>query len=389
MNPNLSLRFSPGPCARTPVRKLVRMRAGAPSRAGGFTLIEVMVSTVVALFAALAIIQTFAVAESYRRTGASGGDASFNGAIGTSLIAHDASLAGYGINSSAYLGCLASGMDVSSTTNRNFSFTLAPALITPALSAQQADSITLVASNTSSIPGPLALTVAQSSPTSNYTVATAFGVTAGDVLLLAQAGGTTCTVVQATNTPISGSINQSTILHASGTYALNGSNYRARYNPSGGIGPTWSTSAVLMDLGPAPVVNTYYILNNTTLYLHQPVSGQIDQAVASNVVQMRALYGKDTNADGIVDTWNTTAPASATDWANVLAIRVALAARSVQPALPNAAGVCTATPAAPVVTWEDGSTTTLDVSATANWQCYRYKVFHVTTSLRNLIWTPS
>jgi hypothetical protein len=31
----------------------------------------------------------------------------------------------------------------------------------------------------------------------------------------------------------------------------------------------------------------------------------------------------------------------------------------------------------------------MDVTAVPNWQCYRYRVFHLTVSLRNLIWTPS
>jgi hypothetical protein len=41
------------------------------------------------------------------------------------------------------------------------------------------------------------------------------------------------------------------------------------------------------------------------------------------------------------------------------------------------------------VTWDDGTTTVLDLSANASWKCYRYRVFHMTASLRNSIWTPS
>jgi type IV pilus assembly protein PilW len=218
--------------------------------------------------------------------------------------------------------------------------------------------------------------------TSDYQVVNPFGITTGDVVLLAQAGQP-CTLAEATNTPTNGTPgNQNTVKHASG-------GARGRYNPFGGLGPAYGTSAVLMDLGAAPSVNTYYIRNNTLL-VDQLVTGQLAQPIAANLVQLKALYGKDTNADGIVDTWDTVAPVTAADWTNVLAIRLALVARSAQPEKPSTVnGPCTTTTAFPTVTWDDGTTTQLDLSANGGWQCYRYRVFHMTASLRNLIWTPS
>jgi type IV pilus assembly protein PilW len=364
------------------------MRATARQR--GFTLVEVMISTVVALFATLAIMQSFAVSEGYRRTSTSGGDATFSGAVGMYVMERDLQVAGYGINTSTYLGCATSGTDELVAPGRAINFTLAPAQITPGVNAATPDTITLISSSTGWLPAPINLTTAMASPTSNYQVNNPFGVTAGDVLVLAQSGQA-CTVVQATNTPTTGTPgNQNTVLHASGTFRTSGGGTAlARYNPAGGIGPVYSASAVLMDVGAAPAVNTYYILNNT-LTVDQLVTGQLAQPVAANIVQLKALYGKDTNGDGIVDTWNTTAPVTSSDWASVLAVRVALVARSAQPEKPDpTTGVCSTTTVAPTVTWDDGTTTQLILTANANWQCYRYKVFHMTTSLRNLIWTPS
>ncbi len=208
------------------------------------------------------------------------------------------------------------------------------------------------------------------------------------MLLVAQPGQT-CTLAQATNTPTAGSANQNTVQHLTGTYTVNGSVYPARYNPGGAFGPTYGANAVVMDLGAAPVVNTYYVLNNT-LIVDQLVSGLLQQPVAANVVQMKAVYGKDTNGDGIVDTWNTVAPVTAGDWASVLAVRLAVVARSANPEKPSnpLTDTCSITVAAPSITWDDGSVTALDVSADPNWMCYRYKVFHFTAGLRNLIWTP-
>ena len=353
----------------------------------GFSLVEVMVSTVVALFATLAIFQSFAVSEGYRRTATSGGDASFGGAVGAYVIDHDLRMAGYGVNTATYLGCAASGSDQGPPV-RAINFTLAPVQITPGVNAQTPDSISVVASGASMMPGPIKLTASLASATNNYTDTDAFGITAGDLLLLAEAGQP-CTLVQATNTATTGASGQNVVKHVSGSYTYNGNSVIARYNPSGGLGPNYSANAVVMDMGGTPTVSTYYIQNNT-LMVDQLVAGQLQQSIASNVVQLKALYGKDTNADGIVDAWNTVAPATSSDWASVLAVRLALVARSAQPEKPDpTSGVCSTTTTAPSVTWDDGTVTTLDVSANASWKCYRYKVFHLTSSLLNLIWTPS
>jgi type IV pilus assembly protein PilW len=357
----------------------------------GFTLIEVMISTVVAMFATLAIMQSFAVSEGYRRTATSGGDATFSGAVATYLLGQDLQTAGYGINTTTYLGCTVSGTD--EITSQAISFTLAPAQITPGAGSNP-DSITVVSSNTGWLPAPITLTTSMASPTDNYQVGAPFGVTAGDVLILAQSGNNACALVQATNTPTTGTPgNQNTIKHVSGTYtATGGASVHARYNPSGGVGGAYPAGSVLIDMGASPTVNTYFIQNNTLMVTQDvTAAGQPAQPVAANIVQLKALYGKDTVGGGTITAWDSAAPAN---WAQVLAIRVAMVSRSAQPERQvDANGNCSTTTASPTVTWDDGTHTQLDLSATAPtgpaWQCYRYKVFHMTTSLRNSIWTPS
>jgi len=355
----------------------------------GFSLIEVLISTVVAMFATLVIMQAFAVSEGYRRTATSGGDASFSGTLGIYVLDRDLRIAGYGINSATYLGCAVSGSDSGVTPTAAMGpITLAPVQITFGANAQAPDSITVISSSTDMMPGAINLTTSMVAATSNYVVSDAYGVNQGDVLLLAEAGQP-CTLAEATNTPTNGASNQNTIKHAT-----------ARYNPLGGMGPNYSSNAVVMDMGPTPTANRYWIQNVAgapnfnTLMVDQLIADQFSQPVAANIVQMKAQYGKSSTGNGIVDTWNTVAPVTSTDWANVLAIRVALVARSAKPEKPNAAGQCTTTTVAPSITWgDDGTATILDVSATAPtgpaWQCYRYRVFHATSSLRNLIWTPS
>jgi type IV pilus assembly protein PilW len=353
------------------------VHAGRPQR--GFSLVEVMISTVVALFATLAIMQSLAVSEGYRRTTASANDATFSGASATYLLSRDLQMAGYGVNAGTYMGCTASGIDEWAAPPQPFTFTLAPAQILLGANASTPDEVWIVSSGTSQLPGAVGLTVTMSAATDNYTVNNPYGITAGDVLLLAETGKA-CTITQASNTPVSGAT--STVLHATGA--------KWRYNPGGGIGPVYDAGAVIMDLGTAPTVNRYYIVNNT-LMLDQLVTDQLAQPVAANIVNMKAEYGEDPGATGSVTVWTTAAPAQ---WPAVLAIRVAVVARSAQPEKPSVTnGPCTTTTVTPiVVTWDDGTTTNLNLSGNANnpnWQCYRYKVFHTTVSLRNSIWTPS
>jgi type IV pilus assembly protein PilW len=104
-----------------------------------------------------------------------------------------------------------------------------------------------------------------------------------------------------------------------------------------------------------------------------------------NIVQLQAQYGKDTNNDGVVDVYNETVPATTTEWNAVLAIRVAVVARS---GLYEKDEVSPAT----IRLWEDSlnpPTTTGPVwTLTSDERHYRYKVFNTVIPLRNMIWRP-
>jgi len=389
-------------------------------RQAGLTLIEMLVATVVALFATLVITQTFALSETYRRSGTSGGDASFSGAVGAYLMSRDLAVAGYGVNVAAYYGCTVSGSDQyppSGPKPRSFTFPLAPVQIIPGANAQAPDTVWALASATNTVPGLITLSTPMAAPTDNYTVTSAFGVTKGDVLILAQAGNGACTLVEATNTPAFATSNQNVIQHASGV--------AGRFNPVGGFGLAYPANSVIFEMGAAPIVSRYYVqtANNNpnagvpmnTLVVDQLVTGLLGQPVAANIVQLKALYGRDTVGDGAVHVWDTVTPTAAgvcgngglfNQWSCVLAVRVALAAQSASAEKPNpTTGLCSTTTQLPTVAWDDSlmvpdpttgstSTTTLDVSVTGsasgvNWTCFHYKTFHVTTSLRNLIWKPA
>jgi type IV pilus assembly protein PilW len=126
------------------------------------------------------------------------------------------------------------------------------------------------------------------------------------------------------------------------------------------------------------------------------------QDLYSGIVQLQAVYGKDTSAppDGVVDTWDAIAPVDAAGWQQIRAIRVALVARS-QKREPevvtldgnNPATTCDSpTPPPAAVCWRPepgGNGVTIDVNignAIPAWQHYRYHVVETTIPVRNSIW---
>jgi type IV pilus assembly protein PilW len=153
-----------------------------------------------------------------------------------------------------------------------------------------------------------------------------------------------------------------------------------------------------------PIYNTYAVANNTlTVSNGFVISGGVPavNSVADNIVHLRADYGVDDGVndgsvtyntvyaagDGIVDRFISATP----NWSQVIAIRIAVVARSALPEKPSAgAGApCDTTTAAPTWSGNTGVTRSFDLSADANWKCYRYRVFETTVPLRNWIWKSS
>ena len=80
------------------------------STSRGMTLIEVMIAMTVSLVVALAVYQTFAASEGYRRSATAGGDATFNGSLAMYSLQRELRMAGFGLNSTELLGCRVLGL---------------------------------------------------------------------------------------------------------------------------------------------------------------------------------------------------------------------------------------------------------------------------------------
>ena len=148
--------------------------------------------------------------------------------------------------------------------------------------------------------------------------------------------------------------------------------------------------------GRALPVATGAKLANNQLTVVASLQSTAQQVVADNIVQLKAQYGKDNGVnngtvltgpyvagDGVVDSYDTVTPATAAAWNQLLTIRIGLVARSAQPEKPSGPGpACDTTTTQP--SWSGGN---FNLSANANWMCYRYKVFETVIPVKNILWT--
>jgi type IV pilus assembly protein PilW len=294
---------------------------------------------------------------------------------------------------------------------------LAPAFITAGVDAQTPDQLTVFYGSQTQIANSTTLVANMILPTSPLTVQSRFAFRPGDLLLLLEPGsGKNCVFMEVTSLPATPS-NQ--INHDPGAY---GASFTARFNPAAGMGVTYGGALSanvtrVFNLGnlhddvnfPAsqnvtvPVYNLYAVANKTLTASNAfVISGGVPavNSVADNIVHMRADYGVDDGVndgsvtyntvyaanDGIVDRYISATP----NWSQVIAVRVAVVARSALAEKPAGGGAtCNTTTVPPTWSGNTGGVRSFDLSADPNWQCYRYRVFETTVPLRNWIWKSS
>ena len=367
----------------------------------GMSLVEILAAMLVGLIGMTIIMQVFSVSEGRKRTTTGTSDAQITGNIAMFTIEHELRSAGFGMltSDSNMLGCTTVAYD-DDRTNPDFNFTMAPVVITDGAGGAP-DQMTIIYGDApQSVNGAdFASGVA---PDANFPLGNAAGFRLGEIAVASDpAAGVNCAMVEITGFA-AGAVNN--VVHATGavyTYT----NYlgfpvtvTASRNKAGGVnvGGNFTDSAQLFSLGRNPVVMTYLVNNNKmetrTLI---PFDAALDTdgddlseaEVASGIVQFQAQYGKDTDADRVVDTWDQTTPVNEPGWLQVQAVRFALLVRSQQF---ERTAVTTAVP-----TWYGGAFTMTNVDGTADsnpgdandWRHYRYRTYQTVVPLRNMIWS--
>lgn len=372
------------------------------SREGGFTLIELMVGLVLGMLTVLVIAQVLVLAEGKKRSVSMGADAQVNGAMALYTLQREIQMAGYGTTSSLdALGCT---VKAQFDTNAAFTFTLAPVVINDGPNGAP-DTITLLRGQTSGFSAPIGLSGAHTNTDDHFAVNSSFGAVAGNMMIavpLSQTPGTNwCTLFSVTNDSASPSTTLSpTVIPHVLTTTSKGKWNQNSVLPAGG----YAKDDYLLNVGSMlsrsysiDTANSAYNLQVSDLSL---VNGQPGpaQALYPQIVNLQALYGKgtkDASGNVIVDTYDNVTPLTNAEWQRVVAIRIAVVARSneyekdlVSASEPKWDVGATATITGPATTTCNGTSKciTLKVDQLAEWQHYRYKVYDAIVPLRNVLW---
>jgi type IV pilus assembly protein PilW len=392
-----------------------------------------MVAMVIALLGILVMTQVFTLFEGQRRTTSGGDDAITAGGIALYGIQRDIQQSGWGIGSAQLIGCTVTGQWGSNAawtpTGPNIALPLVPVTINSALVRAgdvNTDTLLVVSgSSNGTVEGDIIKSVVVGPPSGFVVTSPAvFGLGDRIVAISAQVQPNNCGTAPAVDLGVVGGASTATTVITTDLSAV----------ASTVQGPR------LFNLGPRPKVLAYAIRNGKLAVCDYTTddcaavctvadgpagttaNGSCNASwlpIASDVVSLRAQYGRDTTEgnladptkimDGIVDVWDRTVPAPATAGeANVnscallrvSAVRLVLVARSNQPE--KAPGGVHVTTTAPVWTGSDTTTLTSISAAEANavainltatrpdtttwptWQDFRYKVFETTVPMRNI-----
>ena len=369
----------------------MKLHLRSPRRpAAGFSLVEIMVGMVIGMFGIMIMMQVFGLAEQQKRATTSGGDAQTSGAIALFGLQRDIRQAGLGVSDVKIAGCnvlLRAGVTLN---------TMAPVTINHAsIPAGDANTDTVLVVYGNANGSPQGDGISSQPAAASYAVQTPTSYTIGDRVIAApQSRASPCNLV------LDSVLNIVTpnVIVSTGVAAM--------------------SNGTLFNIGQAPKILAYAVRGGN-LTLCDFIANDCSAAgstgnsavwvpVASNIVSMKAQYGKDANTpmDGVVDTYNQTAFTAGTiacDIAKTSAIRIALVARSAEPERDTAAGAWKTNVTVANPTWEgtvaqtgtsptNPTATPIDLSALANlptgttWGSFRYRVFQGVVPVRNVAW---
>ena len=380
-------------------------------RTQGFSVVELLVSVAIGLLALVFATRLITGSEQSKQSALGGSDSMQNGMLAMFSISGDAQQAGYGLNDPILIGCntrftdtggfaLATAMRGSATVRP-----LAPAII--ASNGSEPDVISLYSGSSPTGTGTLRVVSDYFGGTRlNVDRVPSYGFALGDVIVVApERRGGDCALAQISERPGS-------LAHV---MVAGGANFR--FN-DGVLGPQFKGSeARIFNLGPASSLSLHtWSVSNGFLRLRatdMAGAGATPATVADNIVSIKAQYGFDTRTGTAFETrtaarvgrWSATmidADANAVtgdagDYEHLVALRIAVVARSKTRERASAGGACTATPSRPTLfaTREPADVAPVPVTVnvavagdSADWRCYRYRVFETVVALRNLDWNP-
>ncbi len=354
-----------------PKRDTPRTRSSA-GRQRGLSIIELMVSIVIALLVGLAATGSAISFTSSQRQNVGAGGVAVNAATVLSAVKDDMTVAGLGFfGDSAYL-CDKLNLSVGASVASNGA-TFAPLRVT-----RTADGDTIDVVYGSRVESGANIRLKLLSDGTSVTTSSYLPASVGQAVLLAPstaASGTPCLVRSVTaNTPSTPTAAQVVTFGAGGKHNAGVFTVNPTFDDDTG------RVTVLGDLR----WNRYRVLDGN-LIMERPLEGT-SAILARNVISFRVQFGASAAAAGstTLETWEDPAAGFANitsaNIARVRAMRIGLIVRSPQPEKPNAAGVCSATETKPVLF--DNPAEHL---SNADWNCYRYRTATVVAPMRNVV----
>lgn len=364
----------------------------------GFSLIEIMVGLVIGMLAMIVIMQVFAVFEEPKRRTTSISDVQQSGQIALMTLERGVQMGGQGFSFLPALGCPTLRYDNAAIPPGPISPRIAPVLITDGGGGLPDRLLVMFGTGGTAFINPFGMA---STGTNNIVLEQpTVGFNNGDMVLIVQPAPpvVNCTLAQVTEL-----LPDKTITRIQGngtgpcpdpvpTNPCTGS----RYNRAGGLGQDYNANAQLVNLGRL-ASNEYYVLGNNLVVTSDSTGAvsAVASPLAAGVVGIQAQYGIDIDADGDIDNWVQPTGAFANNPVlltptpanldTIVAVRVAILMRSEYQER-QASGVCTTTTigSLPQPSWAPAAN--FDVTALADWGCYRYKLFSTVVPLRNMIW---
>lgn len=382
------------------------------------TLVELLVAMTIGLGITLAVTSVLIASENHKRTTTSTNDAQQSGSY--SFYALDKALRGAGssIAGSAYptdvgvLGCHLNVGNVNATFPHlapfpapfgNFllgapgGLNVAPVLIGKAQSQDGKSDVIMIMSGSGSA-GGVSRQITGGGNATTATLDNIVGFANNDLLLVSQSGVPDCLLEEVL-----------TVTPPTPTLTLGAAYYVANATSTSMAALAASTASYVTPLGNAAANNVQFMLfgvdNNRTLFsydlLQNPVGGAGAQAIADGIVQMNAIYGVDTNGDGIQDEWDD--PGLAATWdintvmgspvkmKQIVSVRIALVVRGeYYDTKRNPDGTPFAVSPAQLTFFNGlvsgpGASLQGTINLTATEQQFRYRIFEFTVPLRNML----
>ena len=403
---------------------MTTVSSSSRQRARGFSLIELMVGVAIGLVVTLAIFQVLVASESRKRSLTGVNDVSQSGAYGVYAIDRILRSAGtgYAQGLDRVGGCrisarlpVATGETLPRANPFPAPFTavpqgqrLAPVVIFANASDAGSD-VLMVMSGASGYGEVLANVQPGSIGAADLRLTNTIGYRAGDLMMIAGGGECLISQVDAAKPLCAGQIGAPTGTTVCGPLLPLGGDYFTSNGPNtslatlNGVAGVFTFTLGNPALGNPPEFTLLGVGANSTLFRHDLLlsNGQnVSEPIAEGVRVLRAVYGVDTNNDGVLDGWQSPVDAGwdAASLMNgsvvsnqrlrqIVAVRVGMVLRSsviekeVSPGVPVAPANLTLFGDLPVPV----SVQNVDLTQAGENRNMRHRTVEVTVPLRNLL----